>query len=114
MVGDEAARFENLVACHLLKWVHFRQDSEGLDLELRYFRDDDGREVDFVVVEGRTPKLLVECKLGDAAPDRGIRYLRAKYPKVNAWQISATGRKDFVPAEGIRVAPAPALLAGLV
>lgn len=33
-VPDQAARFENLVAAHLLKWVHFRQDTEGLDLEL--------------------------------------------------------------------------------
>jgi predicted AAA+ superfamily ATPase len=29
--------------------LHFRQDVEGLDLELRYFRDVDDREVDFVV-----------------------------------------------------------------
>jgi len=46
LVPDPAARFENMVASHLLKWVHFRQHAEGLDLELRYFRDSDGREVD--------------------------------------------------------------------
>ena len=40
------------MASHLLKWVHFEQDARGRDLELRYFRDTDGREVDFVVVEG--------------------------------------------------------------
>ena len=47
---------------HLLKWVHFEQDTKGRDLELRYFRDSDGREVDFVVVEGRRPLLFVEAK----------------------------------------------------
>lgn len=52
-VADEGARFENMVACHLLKWVHWQQDTEGLDLELRYFRDTDGREVDFVVCDRR-------------------------------------------------------------
>ena len=31
-------------------------------MELRYFRDVDGREVDFVVVDGRRPTHLVECK----------------------------------------------------
>ena len=62
VVPGEAVRFENLVACHLLKWVHFRQDTEGLDCELRYFRDRDGRETDFVVVERGVPALLVECK----------------------------------------------------
>ena len=69
MPGD-AARFENLVACHLLKWVHFEQDTQGRDLELRYFRDIDGREVDFVVVDGRRPVLLAECKWADAPLDR--------------------------------------------
>lgn len=52
LVTEPAHRFENLVACHLLKWVHHQQDTQGRDLELRYFRDTDGREVDFVVAEG--------------------------------------------------------------
>ncbi|MEQ1691887.1 MAG: AAA family ATPase, partial [Gemmatimonas sp.] len=39
IVPDEGARFENLVASHLLKWVHFQQDTLGRELELRYFRD---------------------------------------------------------------------------
>ena len=107
-------RFENLVASHLLKWVHFRQDTEGLDLDLRYFRDHDRREVDFVIVDGRTPRLMVECKLDDAAVDPGLRYLKAKFPKCEAWQIHAVGTKDYQTAEGIRVAPAMTLLKTLV
>jgi hypothetical protein len=43
---------------------------QGRDLDLRYFRDTDGREVDFVVVEGQRPKLLVECKWADTDVDR--------------------------------------------
>ncbi len=113
-VPESPARFENLVACHLLKWVHFEQDTRGRDLELRYFRDVDGREVDFVVVEGRRPLLLVECKWADAEPDRGLRYLKARFPEARAWQVSATGTKDYQSAEGIRVAPALRLLADLV
>jgi hypothetical protein len=64
VVPEEPARFENLLASHLLKWVHFEQDTQGRDLELRYFRDTDGREVDFVVIERRKPILLVQSKLG--------------------------------------------------
>jgi predicted AAA+ superfamily ATPase len=78
LVSDDAARFENLVAAHLLKWVHFQQDMQGRDIELRYFRDSDAREVDFVVVEGREPKLLVEAKWGDAPLDGSLRYLKAR------------------------------------
>ncbi len=54
-------RFENLVAGHLLKWVHFHQDTAGRELDSRYFRDIDGREVDFVVTENRAPILMIEC-----------------------------------------------------
>ena len=114
VVPSEPARFENLVASHLLKWVHFEQDAHGRDMELRYFRDTDGREVDFVVVEGRRPLVLVECKWSDTEPDRSLRYLRARFPEAAAWQVSATGRKNYVTPEGIRVAPALELLRTLV
>lgn len=114
LVRDEGPRFENLVGAHLLKWVHFQQDAEGRDLELRYIRDTDGREVDFVIVEGRKPTLMVECKWGDADVDRSLKYARAKFPSCDAWQVSATGKKDFITPEGIRVAPALALLQTLV
>ncbi|NJL28796.1 MAG: ATP-binding protein [Thermoanaerobaculia bacterium] len=114
LVRDPAARFENLVACALLKWTHFQQDALGRDLELRYFRDTDGREVDFVVTEDRRPILLVECKSSDAPIDRGLRYLKRRFPEAGAWQIAATGSKDFLDPEGIRAAPAAVFLSGLV
>ena len=114
LVPDQAARFENLVATHLLKWVHYEQDAKGRDVELRYFRDTDGREVDFVVTEGRSPRVLVECKWGDAELDKSLRYLKAKFPAADAWQVSATGAKDYLTPEGVRVAPALTLLRTLV
>src|SRR5713226_8615794 len=114
VVAEPSLRFESLVAGHLLKWVHHEQDTKGRDLELRYFRDTDRREVDFVVVERRAPQLCIECKWGDAEVDRGLRYLKTRFPKSEAWQISATGTKDYVTADGIRVAPAMRLLRALV
>lgn len=114
IVSPEAARFENLVACHLLKWVHHQQDTQGRDVELRYFRDTDGREVDFVVVDRRRPIRCVECKWSDAPVDRSLRYFKDRFPDCDAWQISAAGAKDYVNPDGIRVAPALALLAELV
>lgn len=114
LVPSDAARFENLVAAHVLKWVHFEQDGRGRDLELRYFRDTDGREVDLVVTENRRPILFVECKWSDGPADHGLRYLKARFPDVDAWQVSATGVRDFVTPDGIRVAPALRLLETLV
>ena len=114
LVVKEGARFENMVGCHLLKWVHYEQDTKGREVELRYFRDTDGREVDFVATERNQPIMLVECKFSDTDVDRGIRYLHHKYPDVPAWQISAVGRKDYMTPDGIRVAPALELLSTLV
>ena len=114
LVDNTPARFENLIAVHLLKWVHHEQDTQGRDLELRYFRDTDGREVDFVVTEKRIPQLLVESKWAGASLDRSLRYLKNRFPDAAAWQVSATGDKDFQTPEGIRVAPAVRLLETLV
>jgi hypothetical protein len=114
VVPESAQRFENLVGSHLLKWVHYQQDAKGRDLDLRYFRDTDGREVDFVVVEHKRPVLLVECKWGDQEIDRSLRYLKARFPDTDAWQVTADGRKDYRSPDGIRVAPALALLSTLV
>lgn len=114
LVPDMARRFENLVAGHLLKWVHFQQDTLGRDLDLRYFRDVDGREVDFVVTEGGKPIRLIEAKWGDETVDRGLRYLKARFPEAEAVQIGAVGAKDFLSPDGIRVRPALPFLAELI
>ncbi len=110
VVPGDGPRFENLVASHLLKWVHREEDVSGRNLDLRYFRDVDRREVDFVVVERKRPILFVEAKHGDGEVDGGLRYLLARFPGVESWQVSAVGRKDFLSPEGIRVAPAPEFL----
>jgi len=115
VVPEPGARFENLVASHLLKWVHFEVDAKGRELELRNFRDVAGREVDFVVVEdGRRPVLLVECKHGDAPVGKGLKAMKARYPDCPAWQLSALGKKDYETPQGIRVAPALVLLRDLL
>jgi uncharacterized protein len=114
VIPDNGARFENMVASHLLKWIHFEIDTKGRELELCYFRDIDGREVDFVIVENRKPTQFIEAKWNDGDVSPGLRYLKARFPTVDAWQISATGSKDFVSREGIRVAPSLKLLSQLV
>ena len=114
VVPADGPRFENLVASHLLKWVHHQQDTQGLDLELRYFRDTDGREVDFIVTDGRQPVLCVECKWADGRLDKNLRYFKVRFPDCEAWQVSATGTKDYVTPEGIRVAPGLELLGRLI
>ncbi|MBI5881604.1 MAG: ATP-binding protein [Elusimicrobia bacterium] len=110
----DAQRFENLVAVHLKKWVEFEVDCLGRELELRYFRDVTGKEVDFVIVEKGEPVRFIECKWEDTDIHPALRYARARFPKADFWQITAKGAKDFVTSEGIRVCPALKLLGQLV
>jgi predicted AAA+ superfamily ATPase len=114
MVNDPGKRFENMVAMHLLKWVHYREDTAGSDIVLAYFRDIDGRETDFVVVEAGVPRMFIETKLGDDEIAKGLKYLKVRFPETDAWQISLNGSKDYLSREGIRVCPAITLLSGLV
>lgn len=114
VVAEPSARFENLVAAHLLKWTEYQVDTQGHPCKLRYFRDIDGREVDFVLTASGKPIGFVECKVGDAPVSAGLRYLVARFPAVPAWQVSPAGTKDYLSAEGIRVCPAHILLRQLV
>lgn len=116
-VANAAAAFENLVAVHLLRFVHWAQDLWGEKLELRYFRDVVGHEVDFLVMRGRTPWLAVECKLSDGGLDRGMRYLLERVRIPHAVQVIAAGathvRLPAINGADIHVVPATAFLAAL-
>jgi uncharacterized protein len=103
MVEDEGARFENLIASHLLKLCHFLEDTEGFRLELRFLRDTDGREVDFVVLRDRKPWFAVECKTGDRGISAALRYFKAR-TAIPRWYQVHQGDKDVV-VDGVRMLP---------
>jgi len=96
---------EFLEPCHrALEWAHYQLDTQGRAIELRQYRDIDRREVDFVLTDGGKTIGFVECEWGDADLSPSLRYLRQRFPSVPAWQIGATGMKDFETPDGIRVA----------
>jgi len=101
LVPDMGARFENLVASHLLKWVHFRRDVFGEEIELRYFRDTDKREVDFCVTLDRKPTMFVECKWSENSTSPHLHYLKKKFPEAEYYQVTAMGEKNFIGKKGI-------------
>ncbi len=102
VVTDPGARLENLVACHLLKWCHFLEDSEGRSMDLRFYRDTTGREVDFVVMEDDQPFMFIECKSSQGRTHRGLSYLKGKYPDVPAVLVDTRTDSDTIGKGGIR------------
>lgn len=105
MCENEGARFENLVASHLLKYCHFLEDSQGYDMELHYVRDREGREVDFIITKDKNIEFAVECKLQDRAPSKHLSYFRDRLKISKCYQVHL-GSEDFGDEElGIRVLP---------
>ena len=89
--GDEGVRFENLVACHLLKHVHWQQDAKGKEVDLHYVRTKDGAEVDFCLSHkapaGDTLTHLIECKLGDSKPHPALKRFAEQWTDAQAVQV---------------------------
>ncbi|MFZ4403976.1 MAG: ATP-binding protein [Pseudobdellovibrionaceae bacterium] len=103
-ISNSGARFENMVAGHLLKMCHFLEDTEGDRYELRYLRDTDGHEVDFVVLKNKKALFAVECKTGESALSKSIHYFKEKLDIPEFYQIHL-GKKDYGNAKNGRVLP---------
>ena len=61
-VQDKGARFENLIACALLKNNHFKEDCYGETRKLYYLRNKDKKEIDFLLTKNNTPFQMIEAK----------------------------------------------------
>jgi predicted AAA+ superfamily ATPase len=103
LVPEEGARFENFVASHLLKWCHWMEDVEGEDMELRYFRDREQREVDFVVTKDRKPILFCEVKVADQTLSKNLYYLKQKFPQVRAIQVVRDPIDSIMTSSGLEL-----------
>jgi len=103
MIPEPGPRFENFIASHLLKYCHFMEDTEGFSMDLKFLRDTDKREVDFVVLKESKPLFAVECKAGEKKINPALFYFmeRTQIPKF--YQVH-TGNKDYK-NKGVRVLP---------
>ena len=107
LVPEPGSRFENFIASQLLKYCHFMEDTEGFRMDLRFLRDTDKREVDFVVLKEGRPLFAVECKTGEKNISPAVFYFMARTPIPKFYQVHE-GRKDYE-KEGVRVLPVETL-----
>ncbi|MBI4687040.1 MAG: ATP-binding protein [Nitrospirae bacterium] len=112
-VEDDAARFENLIASHLLKFVHFIIDHEGHKAELYYLRDVDKREVDFLVTINNKPWFAVEVKLNDTSLSPGLLYFKDRLAIPYVYQVVKKEKTDRL-EKGARIISAGRFLSGLI
>ena len=95
VLGDEGARFENLVATSLLKRLHFLEDRDGYRYELRYIRDKEGREVDFAIVKEGELEELIEVKYSDESISKSLIYYSQRLRPKKATQIVGTIKRPY-------------------
>ncbi len=114
LVEDAGLRFENLVASHLLKWCDYQFDTGGREIALMYFRDVDGREVDFVLTERKKPILMVECKISDSKVSKSLIYLKERFPDCRAVQVCIDLKADMIDINRVELKSARSFLNELI
>jgi len=102
VMGEEGEKFENLIATHLLKRLHYLEDHEGYRCELHYIRDKEGKEVDFAIVIDGVLEELIEVKYSDEEISRPLRYFTERLNPKYSTQIVANLDKPY-DKDGIRV-----------
>lgn len=101
---DEGAKWENFVASHLLKYCHFHEDTQGDKMELRFLRDIDGREIDFVVLKNKKPLFAVECKTGERKPSPHLKYFSERTAIPRFYQVHQ-GKTRYALSDRIDLLP---------
>lgn len=112
-VPNESARFENLIASHLLKFVHWWHDREGYKAKLYYLRDISKREVDFLVTVNEKPWFAVEAKLESPNVSPSLVYFRDKLRIPFVYQVVKKPGVD-VHVQGARLLSAGKFLMALI
>ena len=103
IVPDPGPRFENFVASQLLKYCHFMEDTEGFRMDLRFIRDTDKREIDFVVLREGRSMFAVECKSGEKSINPSLFYFMKRTSIPRFYQVHE-GNRDYE-KNGVRVLP---------
>lgn len=112
-IKEEGPRFENLLASHLLKLIHFLEDYEGYRCRLHYLRSIEKKEVDFMVMVEGKPWFIIEAKLNDNKISPHLKYFQAKLDIPYVYQVVKKSNVDFF-RDDVRVISANKFLAGLV
>jgi len=112
-IKDENARFENMVASHLLKFCDFLFDVKGYKAKLYYLRDAERREVDFLVAVGKKPWFCVEAKNRFKGIPTPLRYFGAKLKIPFIFEVVRQEDIDLI-KDGVRIISASKFLGGFV
>ena len=112
-IENPAARFENLIASHLLKFCHFLNDYEVYKAELHFLRNVDKKEVDFIVTIDKKPWFAVEAKISGTEISKYLYYFRDRLKIPYVYQVvKESGVNRY--KNRVHLVSADCFLAGLI
>jgi len=82
-VDDDSLRLENFVALSLLKECLYRNDVLGESYSLHYLQNRQKNEIDFLIVQGKKPVVMIEVKQSDNTPSKNFQYFESQLKKLN-------------------------------
>lgn len=94
-ISDPGPKLENIIAFHLLRFCHYIEDTLGEVIDLRFFRDVDGHEVDFLLIRKRQPWIAIEVKNSEQPLDRGLKYFLERVKCPYAFQLHLKSSNDY-------------------
>jgi len=112
--GNEALRYENLVALALQSHIDYIKDCHGIEMTLHFLRKKDGREIDFLIAKKSQVLFLIECKWSDATRSPNFEladnFLKSGLRKV---QLVAKLQQDKTFPDGLEIRSAPRWLSDI-
>jgi predicted AAA+ superfamily ATPase len=111
-LNEEGPKLENIVASHLLKFCHYLHDVKGFKTDLRYLRDKEQREVDFLITIDNKPWFCVEVKNSRKEISKSLYYYKKALKIPYSYQVVLENDTDYL-KEGIRVISVPVFLSSL-
>lgn len=117
LVTNPGARFENMIAGHLLKSCHAWTDCAMGEFQLYYIRDKQKREVDFFITKNDKAYALIEVKSGQSTPTPAlIHYQKILKPQfcIQVVKDSKAERPTLLKYPGIQIISAQRFLGSLV
>jgi len=111
--GDSGAKLENLVACALLKEIHFQEDCFGKEFKLCYLKNKDGREIDFLVALNSLPTHMIEVKWRDENLNANFKFFKKYYPNTRKIQLVKELKREKTFPDGAEIRMAGKWLAHL-
>jgi predicted AAA+ superfamily ATPase len=112
-IENEGARFENLIASHLLKFTNYLFERDGYKTGLFYLRNVDKKEVDFLVTVDNKPWFAAEVKLSETTPSNNLTYFKDRLNIPFNFQVVKQEGIDIL-KNGIRIMSASKFLSGIV